>query len=322
MKIIELAQIQELLSSVDLFSAIEAGFVSYSAGKAVIPPVGELLFQNPPGDVHIKCGYLLNDRYYVIKIASGFYENSALGLPSSNGLMLLFDQKTGTPLATLLDEGYLTDVRTAVAGAIAAKYLAPKHIHRIGIIGTGIQARLQLQYLAKVIDCREAIVWGRNLDKAKQFQQKIMGKFNIAVAQTIQELTSTCNLIVTTTPSTTPLVYADYVQPGTHITAVGADTPHKQELDSMIFAKADCVVADSVSQCMERGDIAHAIAQQLVSPDQIIELGDIISGKAPGRTFEEQMTVADLTGVAVQDIQIAKTCYEKACYEADGNFEN
>ncbi|MBD2465836.1 ornithine cyclodeaminase family protein [Oscillatoria sp. FACHB-1407] len=310
MKIIELDRIRELLSSINLFSAIEAGFVSYSAGKAVIPPVGELLFQTPPGDVHIKYGYLLDDHYYVIKIASGFYENPALGLPSSNGLMLLFDQKTGELLAILLDEGYLTDVRTAVAGAIAAKYLAPQHIHRIGIVGTGIQARLQLQYLAQVIQCREAIVWGRNLNHAKQYQQDMTGEFNIAVAQTLQDLTSTCNLIVTTTPSTVPLIHSNYIQPGTHITAVGADTPHKQELDPMIFAGADCVVADSIPQCIERGDIAHAIAQRYITPAHLIELGDIISNKAPGRISNDQITVTDLTGLAVQDIQIAKVIYE------------
>lgn len=311
MKIIELDQIQEILTTVDLLPAIEAGFVSYSAGKAVTPPVGELLFQNPPGDVHIKYGYLLDDPYYVIKVASGFYENSALNLPSSNGLMLLFSQKTGEPLAILLEEGYLTNVRTAVAGVIAAKYLAPKHIHRIGIVGTGIQARLQLRHLASAIGCREAIIWGRSFENAKQYQQEMeVEGFAIGIAQTIQDLTTTCNLIVTTTPSTTPLLYADHVEPGTHITAIGTDTPHKQELDPMIFLKAHRVIADSISQCIERGDIAHAIAQQLITPKNIVELGDVISGKALGRTSSDQITVADLTGVAVQDIQIAKVLYE------------
>ena len=132
------------------------------ASKAVVPPVGELVLQDPPGDVHIKYGYLTDDDYYVIKIASGFYENPKLGLPSSNGLMLVFEQKTGELRSILLDEGHLTDVRTAVAGAIAARYLAPSNVSRIGILGTGIQARLQLQYLQPVTSCRDVIVCGRD----------------------------------------------------------------------------------------------------------------------------------------------------------------
>ena len=126
--IIELKEIKSLLQKVDVVSAMAEGFVQYSNGNTVVPPVGELLFENPPGDVHIKYGYIKNDEFYVIKIASGFYENKKLGLPSSQGMMLLFNQKTGQTVSVLLDEGYLTDVRTAAAGAVAAKYFAPKKL--------------------------------------------------------------------------------------------------------------------------------------------------------------------------------------------------
>ena len=171
MKILTLQQIKAVLPGVDLMREIEAGFVAYSEGEAVVPPVGELVMQDPPGDVHIKYGYLTGDDYYVIKIASGFYNNPKLGLPSSNGLMLLFDQNTGALCAALLDEWHLTDVRTAVAGAIAAKYLAPSEVAGIGILGTGIQARLQLQYLAPVTSCRKAIVCGRDQDKLDAYRE-------------------------------------------------------------------------------------------------------------------------------------------------------
>ena len=143
--VIELEKIKSLLKEVDLVAAMTAGFRQYSNGNTVVPPVGELLFENPPGDVHIKYGYIKNDDFYVIKIASGFYENKELGIPSSQGMMLLFNQKTGQTVAVLLDEGYLTDVRTAAAGAVAAKYFAPKKIEAIGIIGTGMQAKMQLK---------------------------------------------------------------------------------------------------------------------------------------------------------------------------------
>lgn len=137
---------------------------------------------NPPGDVHLKYGYIQGDAYYVIKIASGFYENQKLGLPSSNGLMLLFCQKTGELLSILLDEGYLTDLRTATAGAIAAKYLAPRKVNCIGIVGTGTQARLQLRNLKRITDCRNVIVWGPH---KQELDPAILHKADLVVADSI-----------------------------------------------------------------------------------------------------------------------------------------
>lgn len=310
MKILSLEQIKEALPSIDLIPAIEAGFVAYSAGEAVVPPVGELLLDR--GDVHIKYGYLKRDRYYVIKIASGFYDNPQCGLPSGNGLMLLFGQQTGELVSILLDEGHLTDMRTAVAGAIAAKYCAPRKVERIGIVGTGTQARVQLMYLAQVTECRDVLVFGRGDEQLSRYEGE-MGKhgFSIETTRNAGDVLQTCNLVVTTTPSTTPLLAASDLHAGTHITAVGSDTPHKQELDSSILNKADLVVADSIAQCLERGEIHKAIESGHISKDELIELGDIIAGKAAGRTSEGQVTVADLTGVAVQDIKIAAAVHER-----------
>jgi ornithine cyclodeaminase len=268
--------------------------------------VGELILHDPPGDVHIKYGYLTGDDYYVIKIASGFYENFKLDLPSSNGLMLVFSQQTGALEAVLLDEGYLTDVRTAVAGAIAAKYLAPSNIERIGIVGTGMQARLQLEYLAPVTGCREVLVWGRSEDKLAIYAQDMAARgFSISTTQDAASIMVSCNLIVTTTPATQPIL-SGQAQPGTHITAIGSDTPDKQELDAEILQQADLVVADSVSQCVERGEIHQALKCDAISESDLVELGSIIAGDAVGRSTDEQLTIADLTGVAVQDIQISK----------------
>jgi ornithine cyclodeaminase len=308
MKIITLDQIKSVLPNIDLIPEIEAGFVAYSEGQAVVPPVGELLLDK--GEVHIKYGYLKQDLYYVIKIASGFYDNPKLGLPSSNGLMLAFNQNTGEPVAILLDEGHLTDIRTAVAGAIAAKHLAPKNVHHIGIIGTGTQATMQLQHLAAVTDCRDVLVWGLNDDLVADYIQRFENSdFRIQQAKTTAEIMQQCNLIVTTTPATAPLVNVADLQPGTHITAVGSDTPHKQELDAAILGKADVVVADSISQCLQRGEIFQALKAGIITEDQLIELGKVIAGKSTGRTDDQQITVADLTGVAVQDIKIASAVY-------------
>ncbi len=306
MKILSLEQIKSVLPCIDLMGEIEQGFIAYSEGRAVVPPVGELILRDPPGDVHIKYGYLKGDDYYVIKIASGFYENFKLGLPSSNGLMLVFSQKTGALEAVLLDEGYLTDVRTAVAGAIAAKYLAPSRIERIGIVGTGMQARLQLEYLKPVTGCREVIAWGRSEDKLERYKEDMTaGGFNVTTTTDAASIVKSCNLIVTTTPAAEPIL-SGQAQPATHITAVGSDTPDKQELDAGLLRQADLIVADSISQCVERGEIHQALKCKAISESDLVELGSILAGHVVGRSTDEQLTIADLTGVAVQDIQISK----------------
>ena len=306
MKILSLDQIKSALPSVDLMREIEKGFIAYSRGRAVVPPVGELVMRDPPGDVHIKYGYITGDDYYVIKIASGFYENYKLELPSGDGLMLVFSQKTGKLEAVLLDEAYLTDIRTAIAGAIAAKYLAPLKVGRVGIVGTGMQARLQLEYLAPVTDCRDVLVWGRSEDKLAAYQEDLAAQgFKVSTTTDAGNIMAACNLIVTTTPTTEPIL-SGQLQPGTHVTAMGSDTPDKQELDADILQQADLVVADSISQCVERGEIHQALKSGAIAESDIVELGSIIAGDAAGRQSDDQTTVADLTGVAVQDIQISK----------------
>lgn len=307
--VIRLEEIKQLMSEIDLISAMETGFIQYSLGNTQVPPVGELVFTEPKGEAHIKYGYIKNDDYYVVKIASGFYQNPSLGLSSSQGLMLLFDQKTGVPVAVLLDEGYLTDIRTAAAGALAARYFAPEKINGIGIIGTGIQARLQLSFLKKYHACRNVWVWGRNENHVAEFQQALGDEFQIHVADTPAEVALNSNLIVTTTPSTQSLIQSEDIQPGTHITAVGSDTADKQELDSQLLAKADIVIADSLSQCQSRGEIYQAMKANTISLDNVVELGHAIQNSELGRTDGQQITIADLTGVAVQDIMIAKAVY-------------
>ncbi len=308
MKIATLAQIKEILPSLDLISAIEEGFVAYSSGRATVPPVGELILNK--GEVHIKSGYIDGEDFYVIKIASGFYDNPSLGLPSGNGCMLLFEQQTGEPAGILLDEGLLTDVRTAVAGAVAAKYLAPRTVERIGVVGAGVQARLQLEWLTRVTACRDVLVWGRRAPALKNYEGEMESRgFSVETTLDAAAILETCNLVVTVTPSKTPLLSAADLRRGNHITAVGSDTPDKQELDPAILAKADVIVADSLSQCRLRGEIHKALEAGLIREDRCVELGAVISGRARGRTSESQITVADLTGVAVQDIKIATAVY-------------
>ncbi len=306
-------EIARVLPGLDLMAAIESGFVAYSGGRATVPPVGELLFGR--GEAHIKYGYIEGDATFCVKVATGFYDNPARGLPSSGGLMLLFDAATGTPVAVLLDEGRLTDIRTAVAGAIAAKWLGPKTVEAIGVIGTGIQARLQAKHLKTVTDCRKLFVYGRAREAVENYCRDMAGcGFEVVACATPALVAARANLIVTTTPADTPLLMAADVRPGTHITAMGSDTPEKNELDPALLAKAR-VVADSVSQCVTRGELHHAVARGLVAEADVVELGAVIAGDAIGRAREDQITVADLTGVAVQDIKIAQAVFAAVAAE-------
>jgi len=309
------------VNRLDVAKDIEDGFVAYSQGRVEVPPVGEMVFEKPPGDVHIKYGFIKEDDYFAIKIASGFYENYKLGLPTSDGLILLFSQRDGKLTSILLDECYLTDVRTAVAGQIVAKYMAPSNIDSIGVFGTGVQGRMQVEYLKPVVDCSDVIVWGRHQDSLDTYK-KDMEKLGYAVQTTTDagRVTEKCRLIITATPSQIPLINVGQIKRGTHITAMGSDTHLKQELDPKILQTADVVVADSIEQCLTRGEISKTLQAGLIDEEDLIELGDMIAGRQSGRTSDDQITVADLTGVAVQDIQIAKAVHE-ALLQSDSGDE-
>ncbi len=308
--ILTLPTIQEYLKTVDLIPLIEKGFVAYSLGEAVVPPVGELLFENPPGETHIKYGYIKKQPYYVVKIASGFYENAKLGIKSSQGLMLLFSQQTGELLCVLLDEGYLTDIRTVIASMITIKYLAPAKVDCIGIIGTGTQAKLQVEYLSQVCECKKIMIWGRHQESAIAFQKHFQhSEYNIQIASSTSALAQTCNLIITTTPSREPLLNVPQIRRGTHITALGSDATDKIELDPSIIKKADIVVSDSIPQSQSRGEVFQARKHESLDATKLVELGRLIQNPQLGRKNDQQITVADLTGVAVQDIMIATAIF-------------
>ena len=225
-------------------------------------------------------------------------------------MMLLFNQNTGVPEALLNDEAILTDIRTAIAGQICASRLA-NEIQCIGIIGTGVQARLQVEYLQNITQCRDIMVWGRSLDKVRKYKKDMQKKgFTVSIQTNAKDVCKGCNLIITTTASKNPIIFKDDLQPGTHITAVGADAIGKRELGNGVLGLANTVVADSIIQCVERGEISYALSAKEIKTKQICELGHILSGKSIGRKNREHITIADLTGIAVQDVQIATAVFE------------
>jgi ornithine cyclodeaminase len=303
---LELQQIEQRLRNLDLVSLMEGAFAAFSRREAVVPAPGELLFQDPPGEVHIKYGYLKGGDTYVIKIASGFWNNPTKGLSSSDGLLLVFKKETGELAAVLNDRGRLTDLRTAAAGAVAAKHLAPEGVDTIGVIGTGIQAELQVHLLQSVRPCRNLVVWGRTPEHVSAYVRRMQDKgFDVTAAQSAAEVAARSRLIVTTTASPTPLLHWPDIQPGSHITAIGADSADKQELAEAIILNADFVVTDSRTQAISRGELGHAFGGDPSAMDRVAEIGEVVLGTRRGRTAPQQVTVATFSGLAVQDIAIA-----------------
>ena len=302
-------QIQPLIKKMDINDAMREAFIQYSKGNAVIPPVGELIMDQPPGEVHIKYGYIKGGNHYVIKIASGFPHNQNQNIKPGQGMMLLFDIKTGVPDAILIDNANLTDIRTAIAGAIASHALSIDDLESFAIIGTGVQARYQASYISELMNIKKIIVWGRDSLKANEVKNDL-SDLDVTIETDLEKIVKESRLIITTTSSKEPLIQSDWIKSGTHITAVGSDTPEKCELDPNILSKADLIVADSIEQNLIRGEIHQAIKRSLIDSESIVELGEIFAGLKPGRAHKDSITIADLTGVAVQDLVIAESVFK------------
>lgn len=316
-------QIESILTMEDTIEVVEEGFKAFNSGKAVIPfPLGLEIKENR-GEVHIKPGYLKGSDKYCIKIASGFYDNPKIGLPSSGGMILLFDARTGAPRSLLVDRGFITDMRTAGAGALATRCLAKKSVEAVAVIGTGLQARLQIEALSKVRDFRVLKVWGRTLANVERYVEDMRQKLKAEIlpAGSAEEAVRNSEVIVTATTSTSPLVKKEWVDKGMHITAMGADSPEKQELETGVLGLADKIVVDSVKQCVKLGEVHHAVDDGTISVEDIhAELGEILLGLKSGRSSEEEITVCDLTGIAVQDVVTSQLVYERALKEKIGSY--
>ncbi|MAB01963.1 MAG: ornithine cyclodeaminase family protein [Rhodobacteraceae bacterium] len=311
-QVFKLDEILKALKDIDVVDVIAQGFKALSEEKVVIPPIGEMLFPDVDGELHIKYGAIKGDEDFVVKMATGFFQNPSIGLSPFSGCMMVFSQKTGHISSVLLEEGELTNHRTAAAGAVAAKCLAPKNVNMIGIVGTGVQSRLQALYLQKMTDCRNLVIWGRNKDKAElaAVDMQKMG-YEANVIENLNDLCKVSQIIVTTTPATSPLLKREMITPGTHITAMGSDTSDKCELSPEILDLADIVAADSIEQAIQRGEISQALKAGKCNKDKLVELGSIIIDPSKGRTNDQQITIADLSGVAIQDIMIAKAVTDK-----------
>jgi ornithine cyclodeaminase len=311
-------EIRALLDPAACIEAVERAFAAYSTGQAELAAVIHLNVPENQGEIHIKAGHVRGGPYYAVKIVSGFLDNPQLGLGPNDGMVVVFDAKTGAPAAFLLDHGFITDLRTGAAGAVAAKYLARRKIGTVVAIGTGAQARYQVEMLALVRGFSEVRVWGRDRNKAWACAEELgtrreIPACNFAVSESVQRAVDGADIVFTVTASRAPLVRAEWLKPGVTVIAVGSDGPDKQELDVGVLARADRIVADSVPQCLRLGEIHHAVERGAITKEKIsAELGEITAGLKPGRTSDDEIIVCDLTGVGVQDVAAASLVMERA----------
>ncbi|MEH6403747.1 MAG: cyclodeaminase [Sneathiella sp.] len=308
-KILNETELRQAVQLDDLaVNCIENAFRLLATEEVVMPPILSFHIPQHNGEVDVKTAYVPGIDSFAIKMSPGFFDNPKLGLPSLNGLNVLFSAKTGIVEGVLLDNGYLTDVRTAAGGAVAAKWLSREDATVAGIVGTGTQARLQLKALTLVRDIRRAVIWGRNSEKAELCAHECTADLGIDVqiVDTVDALMAQSDIVVTTTPSQAALVFGTQLRPGQHVTAMGSDADYKTELAGDVIPTANLYVCDSLAQCLTRGELRAAVAAGTVSSKAIFpELGDIIAGIKPGRKTDQDITVCDLTGTGVQDTAIA-----------------
>ena len=307
-RVLKEREIRGLIGPREALAAVRDGFSRLARGEVTLPGVIGLDIPAHAGEVHVKGAHIHGSPFFSIKEAAGFYGNAKRGLPVSSGVVLVFDATTGFLDSILLDNGFLTELRTGAAGALAADLLARRDIDTVGIIGSGGQARYQLEALLAVRQPRRVLVWSRSAERAALYARDMSERFGLRVDVVVsaREAVESSDLVITTTPAREPIVRAEWLRPGIHITAMGSDGPEKREMESACLMKADKLVADRIDQCLRLGEIHHAVAEGLLDPARIHgELGELAAGLKPGRASDAEITIADLTGVGVQDAAVA-----------------
>ena len=325
-KIVTEAELRALMPlDMAAVDCVEQGFTTLAGGHVVMPPIMTLMVPDHNGEVCVKTAYVPGIDSFAMKMSPGFFDNPRLGLPSTSGLMVLFSAATGMLEALLLDNGYLTDLRTAAAGAVAARHLAGAEAARVCVVGAGVQARMQLEALALVRPLTGATIWARDDKKAQAAAAGLSADLALPVraAAGLAQAVAEADIVVTTTPATAPLIEAQWLRPGQTVIAMGSDQEHKVELAPACLAMATRYIPDSQAQCALKGELRSALAAGVVPADRRYdELGDVTSGRAPGRQSPEEILIADLTGTGVQDTAIATLARQRADAAGAGTVFN
>ncbi|MDU8910780.1 cyclodeaminase [Aestuariicoccus sp. MJ-SS9] len=307
-RVVTETELRELVKlDLDLVNVVEQAFVALGRGDVIMPPIMSMELPQLNAEVDAKTAFIPGFDGFALKVSTGFFDNPKRGLPSLGGLMTLLSATDGAVRAVFLDNGFLTDMRTAAAGAVAARHLAPETVTTAGVIGTGLQARLQMRAAHLVRPFERVLVWGRDLEKATLCAADLGRDIGVEaeVCTDPAVLMKRAQLVVTTTPSFTPIVQAGWLHPELHITAMGSDAPDKCELAPEALARADLYVADSAAQVETRGELRTALERGVWPGTPVTELGPLILGAQPGRNSARDTTIADLTGTGAQDTAIA-----------------
>jgi ornithine cyclodeaminase/alanine dehydrogenase-like protein (mu-crystallin family) len=318
MRVIEEEAIRAAIKEPEALASAEVAFRAMAEGRVQLPPPMGLDIPEVAGEVHVKSAYLTGAPIFAVKIASGFYQNVAKGLPSGAGLILVFDAGTGFPEVLLADNGYLTDLRTAAAGALAARLLSATALGQVTVLGSGIQARYQLRALARVRSWDRTVAWSRNRERLESYCREMESELDrpCIPAATPEEALDGADLIITVTASREPLFEATCLASHATVIAVGSDGPDKRELPTEALAKADKIVVDRLSQCLALGELHHAVEEGAVGAEAAhAELGEVLTGKRSGRE-DAELIICDLTGVGAQDAAIAEAAWRRLL-EAD-----
>jgi len=313
--IVDASRIRALVGFEDLIEPVSRAFQDFSAGLAQSAMVTMFPAPDPTlGDVYVKTGCIRGHSHYLVKISPWFAVNRDLAQPQG-GFLALFDSATGHTVAILNDEHYLSDIRTAAAGALAARMFAPESVRVAGILGTGVQAYWQARALFLVRKFERLLIWGRNHEKTQRLKQQLATRLpsvEIIIAGTAREVVEAVEVLVTVTAAREPIVYGEWLRPGQHITAVGADDETKCELDACCLTRANRLIVDSRESAKDYGEVHRWLQHGALRIEDIHgELGEVLAGTVPGRRSTEEITIAKFVGIGVQDLAAAEVSIDK-----------
>lgn len=308
-------EVSRLICMKEVIGTVEEAYKAFNSDQVVQPDYIGIDLHSPRGDIDFKLAYYKSNEVISMKASSGGFVNNptAHGVPSGMGTILLFDARS-CALICVMDGSLITGLRTGASGAVSVKALARKNAKKITSIGTGNQARMQIRAINEIMKIEEIHAWDRNPDTLSKYKTDIESEFGIPVimANSKKEAVEQADILITTTRGKGSLVEADWVKPGTHIVAIGTDQQGKQELDPEIFRNAK-VVVDSIEQCIGKGETWHPLNKNIITKDDIHgEIGEILLGKKPGRENDEEVTIFDSTGMAIQDNTTANKIYQNA----------
>jgi ornithine cyclodeaminase len=312
MRILTADTLRATVTPLDLLDATREAFVAVTEGR--MRTTANVLDLDD-GDVHVKSASEVGGAIYSVKLASLIPSNGDRDLPPGGGAIVVCSAVTGTPLALLVDDHYLTDARTAIAGALASDLMARPGASSVAVLGSGEQARLQVLTLSGLRPLDRVVVWARRAEAAEAtaaaLREGLRDGCEVTVASSVREAVEATDIVITATASREPLVEADWLRPGQHISGIGADDDRKHELSTACFARADRIVVDLRAQTLPKAELARAIEQRAVEPERIVEMGAVLAGRATGRGGEHEITIAKLSGLAAQDLAAAKVVMQR-----------